>query len=96
MGVDVWYDRFTLKLGDSLRESFDFGLANSKYGIVILSEIYFKKFWTNKELNGLFAKHEKGNSRFSLTTSTVNFAFLKGAGIFNNVQFQNGMDELSQ
>ncbi len=60
MGVNVWYDKFTLKLGDSLRESIDFGLAHSKYGIVILSEVYFKKFWTNKELNGLFERQESG------------------------------------
>lgn len=59
-GAQVWFDKFTLKVGDSLRESIDIGLANSKYGIVILSEIYFKKFWTGKELNGLFARQENG------------------------------------
>ncbi len=59
-GAQVWYDKFTLSVGDSLRESIDAGLAQSKYGIVILSEIYFKKFWTGKELNGLFAKQEDG------------------------------------
>lgn len=59
-GAKVWYDKFTLTVGDSLRESIDSGLANSRYGIVILSEIYFKKFWTGKELNGLFAKQEDG------------------------------------
>lgn len=59
-GAQVWFDKFTLKVGDSLRESIDIGLANSKYGIVILSEVYFKKFWTGKELNGLFARQENG------------------------------------
>lgn len=55
-GVNVWYDKFSLSVGDSLRKSIDLGLANSKYGIVILTPVYFKKFWTEKELNGLFAK----------------------------------------
>jgi hypothetical protein len=59
-GAKVWYDKFTLSVGDSLRESIDSGLAHSRFGIVILSEIYFKKFWTGKELNGLFAKQEDG------------------------------------
>ena len=59
-GANVWYDNLTLKIGDSLRESIDIGLANSKYGIVILSETYFRKFWTSKELNGLFIKQEDG------------------------------------
>ncbi len=32
MGVKVWYDEFTLKVGDSLRRSIDNGLVKSKYG----------------------------------------------------------------
>lgn len=59
-GARVWLDKFAMSVGDSLRQSIDNGLSNSKYGIVILSEIYFKKFWTGKELNGLFAKQEDG------------------------------------
>lgn len=60
-GAKVWLDKFAMSVGDSLRASIDQGLAHSRYGIVILSEIYFKKFWTGKELNGLFAKQEDGN-----------------------------------
>ena len=59
-GASVWYDKFCLRVGDSLRESIEEGLAKSRFGIVILSELYFKKFWTGKELNGLFAKQENG------------------------------------
>jgi len=36
MGLKVWYDEFTLKVGDSLRRSIDYGLSQSRYGIVIL------------------------------------------------------------
>jgi hypothetical protein len=57
---DVWYDEFSLKLGDSLRSSIDKGLGNSKYGIVVLSHNFFKKVWTEKELNGLNAKEIGG------------------------------------
>ena len=42
-GVEVWYDNFTLKLGDSLSKSINQGLANSRYGIVILSPNFFLK-----------------------------------------------------
>jgi len=55
-GLEVWYDEFSLKLGDSLRRSIDNGLANSKYGVVILSHSFFVKDWPQEELNGLFAK----------------------------------------
>ena len=56
----VCLDKYEMTVGDSLRQSIDDGLAHSRYGIVILSETYFKKFWTGKELNGLFAKQEDG------------------------------------
>lgn len=59
-GAKVWLDKYAMTVGDSLRQSIDDGLAHSRYGIVILSETYFKKFWTGKELNGLFAKQEDG------------------------------------
>ncbi|WP_433968336.1 TIR domain-containing protein [Tunturiibacter gelidiferens] len=53
--VRVWYDEFSLGLGDSLRASIDKGLTGSRFGVVILSKNFFKKDWTKKELNGLFA-----------------------------------------
>ena len=52
----VWYDDFTLKVGDSLRESIEKGLSNSRYGIVILSHAFFKKDWPQRELSALLAR----------------------------------------
>jgi hypothetical protein len=52
-GVSVWFDEFSLKLGDSLRASIDYGLANSRYGITVLSPHFFAKHWPAQELNGL-------------------------------------------
>jgi hypothetical protein len=55
-GFRVWYDTFSLKLGDSLRESIERGLGQSRYGIVILSKRFFEKHWARKELNGLVTR----------------------------------------
>jgi TIR domain len=52
-GLKVWYEAFSLKLGDSLRQSIDRGLAQSRYGVVILSPNFFEKQWPQRELNGL-------------------------------------------
>jgi len=52
-GVNVWYDDYELKLGDSLRKSIDKGLNMSDFGIVILSPNFFKKNWPDYELNSL-------------------------------------------
>jgi len=56
LGMRVWYDEFQLQIGDSLRESIDEGLAQSRYGIVVLSPDFFEKNWTQYELNGLVQK----------------------------------------
>ncbi len=52
-GYSVWYDEFTLLLGDSLRRKIEEGLKESNYGIVILSHNFFKKEWPQRELDGL-------------------------------------------
>jgi hypothetical protein len=50
-GLNVWYDEFTLRIGDSLRQKIDQGLAKSRVGLVVLSTDFISKGWTNYELN---------------------------------------------
>ena len=52
-GLRVWYDEFELRIGDSLRRKIDFGLARSRFGIVVLSPSFFAKQWPQYELDGL-------------------------------------------
>lgn len=59
-GLKVWFDAFTLTVGDSLRRSIDRGLAQSRFGIVILSEAFFRKHWPQLELDGLVARESAG------------------------------------
>lgn len=59
-GFRVWFDEFTLTLGDSLRRSIDQGLSESKFGIVILSDNFFSKDWPQKELDALVSKERNG------------------------------------
>ncbi|SIR68797.1 toll/interleukin-1 receptor domain-containing protein [Pseudacidovorax sp. RU35E] len=59
-GVQVWYDEFTLKVGDSLRRSIDSGLSNSRFGTIVLSSSFFSKNWTNYELDGMTAQEMSG------------------------------------
>lgn len=54
--LNVWYDEFELKIGDSLRQKIDKGVVNSKFGIIILSKNFIKKGWTNYELDGLITR----------------------------------------
>ena len=58
--VRVWFDEFTLTVGDSLRRSIDRGLACSRHGIVVISCDFLKKDWPQKELDGLVAREIDG------------------------------------
>lgn len=59
-GFNIWYDEMTLKVGDSLRQSIDKGLSQSRYGVVVLSSAFFSKNWTQYELNGLVSREMTG------------------------------------
>ena len=56
----VWYDEFTLRIGDSLRQKIDRGLATSKVGLVVLSHAFIDKGWTNYELDGIVSRTVSG------------------------------------
>jgi hypothetical protein len=59
-GLKVWYDEFTLRIGDSLRQKIDRGLATSKVGLVVLSPAFIGKGWTNYELDGIVTRTMSG------------------------------------
>ncbi|HEY0975696.1 MAG TPA: DUF1883 domain-containing protein [Solimonas sp.] len=59
-GLDVWYDEFELRIGDSLRRKIDQGLANSRVGLVVLSHAFIAKGWTNYELDGIVTRSISG------------------------------------
>lgn len=60
IGLRVWYDESTLRVGDSLRRKIDHGLARSRYGIVVLSSAFFVKNWPQYELDGMVAREMEG------------------------------------
>ena len=43
LNLNVWYDEFSLNIGDNIPQKIDDGLKNSKIGIVILSPTFFEK-----------------------------------------------------
>jgi hypothetical protein len=56
-GITVWYDEYSVRLGDDLLHKIDEGLANSQFGVIIFSPNFFaaKKTWTMREYSGLVA-----------------------------------------
>jgi hypothetical protein len=64
--VEVWYDEFTLKWGESIRRSIDKRLKQSRFGIVILSKSFFAKQWPQYELDGLAEREMNGKDKVVL------------------------------
>ncbi|MGA8365639.1 MAG: toll/interleukin-1 receptor domain-containing protein [Solirubrobacteraceae bacterium] len=65
-GHSVWFDEFELTLGDGLRRSIDRGLADSRFGLVILSPDFFAKEWPQRELDGLTTRELAGPNKVIL------------------------------
>jgi hypothetical protein len=62
-GVNVWYDEFELRIGDSLRRKIDQGLARNRFGLVVVSHAFFSKDWPQYELDGLVSLEMAGRQR---------------------------------
>jgi hypothetical protein len=65
-GLKIWLAKKKLELGDGLRSGLDKGLVESNYKIVVLTKIYFKKYWTTQELNGMFAQEAYSDKKLIL------------------------------
>ncbi|MEH7245324.1 toll/interleukin-1 receptor domain-containing protein [Neobacillus niacini] len=72
-GLEVWFDEKKLTWGKPTRRSIDQGLSNSRFGIVIFSEAFFNKAWTNYELDGLVARHLSGEDLILPIWHTVDY-----------------------
>jgi hypothetical protein len=65
-GLEVWYDEFALRVGDSLRRKIDVGLTTSRFGVVVLSPYFFAKNWSQYELDGLVTREMTGERQIIL------------------------------
>ncbi len=50
-GIDVWYDKWEIKVGDSIIDKVNSGIIKSSYMGVVLSPNSIKSRWVKKELN---------------------------------------------
>lgn len=51
LDLDVWLDKWEIKVGDSLISKISSGLSESDYLIIILSNNSILSEWVNRELN---------------------------------------------
>ena len=63
-GCTVWYDEYSLKVGDNLRESIEKGLRECKKCVLLLTRNYLVNGgWTKAEFDSIFTRDlvEQGN-----------------------------------
>ena len=62
-GLSVWFDEIKIKIGQSIRQEIEKGIANARFGVVVISPDFFRKQWTQAELDALFShKMESGEN----------------------------------
>jgi hypothetical protein len=53
----VWYDEFSIKVGDSLRESIESGIKSSDRCIIVLSKNFLKnETWAKREFDSIYIR----------------------------------------
>ena len=60
LGIHSWLDESEIRLGQSIRQKIDEGLANCRSATVILSRPFFSKNWPQYEMDGIIGRHMQG------------------------------------
>ncbi len=55
-GVTVWFDELNIRVGQSIRREIERGIRDARFGLVIVSEHFMAKQWTQAELDALWGK----------------------------------------
>lgn len=63
-GIEVWFDEWEIRTGDSLRRKMEEGLANCTHFLVLLTPKSLHKPWVETEIDAGFIRAVGGASRF--------------------------------
>ena len=62
-GIDVWFDNWEIRAGDSLRQKMEEGLGNCTHFVVLLTPTSMTKPWVNAEIDAAFVRRVAGVSK---------------------------------
>jgi hypothetical protein len=62
----VWFDEIKIKIGQSIRQEIEKGIANARFGVVVISPDFFGKQWTQAELDALFSRRMESGENLIL------------------------------
>lgn len=66
LGISVFYDKDSIEWGDDWKQKIYDGLANCKYGVIVVSKNFLNRKWTEKELKELLSRQSESGHKLIL------------------------------
>lgn len=66
LGVDIFYDKESLEWGDNWKDKILNGTKNAEFAIIVISENFFDREWTEKELSEFLNRQNKNGQKLIL------------------------------
>lgn len=66
MGVQVWYDKWEIRAGDSILWKIEEGIEESDYLVIVISKEAWESDWVRKEIEAAFQKQVEMKAKFIL------------------------------
>lgn len=66
LGINIFYDKKSLEWGDKWKDRILDGVNQSEFAIIVISENFFGREWTEKELNEFLNRQNKNGQKIIL------------------------------
>jgi len=66
LGIDIFYDKDTIEWGDAWKQKIYEGLEKSEFAIIVISEHFFGREWTEEELKSLLERQNSEGQKLIL------------------------------
>ena len=66
LGIKIFYDKETIEWGDNWKEKILNGVKKAEFAIIVISENFFGREWTEKELSELLTRQNRNGQKLIL------------------------------
>ncbi|MCM1439551.1 MAG: toll/interleukin-1 receptor domain-containing protein [Roseburia sp.] len=66
LGIKIFYDKESIEWGDNWKEKILHGVNKAEFAIIVISENFFGREWTERELNELLSRQNRNGQKIIL------------------------------
>lgn len=66
MGIQIFYDKESIEWGDNWKDKILNGVKKAEFAIIVISENFFGREWTEKELKELLSRQNRNGQKLIL------------------------------